>query len=90
MVALGDVHFVPAGPGSRLPPTYRGNGILLYTLDNNLMEKAVSPIPRSYENVLKPSFTVIADNQLILPVNDVKMSFSAKLKYDVHLYQISW
>ncbi|WP_207420304.1 hypothetical protein [Desertivirga brevis] len=144
LVALGDVHYVPSSPGSRLPATYNANGMLIYNLDDNLVEKSVSAIPRSYENVPRPSFTsyykdnawylfasddwrakfsvakinattgkvedlkliepdkagkgdvaelsemVITDKYLILPVKDIKMSFSAKFKYDVHMYQINW
>ncbi len=144
LVALGDVRYLPAIPGNMLPATYTANGILVYNLDTNLIEKSVSAIPRIYGNLATPAFRsfirnnswylfasddwkarftiaevnalsgkverlqkiapekagkgqvpelaemAISDNQLILPVKDVKMSLGNKRMYDIHLYQMSW
>lgn len=62
LVALGDVHGLPASQGGVLPATYTANGILVYRLDSDLVEKSVAAIPRSYSNEHLPSFKSYLNN----------------------------
>ncbi|WP_207535654.1 hypothetical protein [Desertivirga arenae] len=71
LIALSDVRYLPGTPGSKIPPTYTANGILVYNLDSNFVVKSASAIPRAYGNVTRPSFrSDLRDNSWYLFASD--------------------